>query len=294
MECLHPRTIRDPLEDPTFPGFHGTMLVPCGKCLACRINRRREWTQRLIHESAFASSSCFVTLTYDQEHVPVNDDGLMVVNKHDCQLFHRYIRRKYPKSRFRYFLNSEYGPDTQRPHYHAIYYNLPEEVIFSGTPCFQKGKLKYYYGGELQKLWSKGEVTVSPMTRERAGYCAKYFIDKLDNPEFREPNFSIMSRKPGIGCDYADKISDKVRFYGMKGCLTDKGNYIKLPRYYRDKITPPYERTWNRLLGIDLNFISHDEAIRQEKERQVIYQNSDLVEHNLIRAMTFKGHKSKI
>lgn len=292
MQCLHPRPVRDRETDPELPGYRGSMLRPCGKCIACRINRRREWTQRLLHEQSFASSACFVTITYDQEHVPVNKDGLLEVCKKDCQNFHRYIRRKYPDITFRFFLNSEYGPETGRPHYHAIYYNLPEEVIYSGTPAFEKGHLKYYFGGVLQTIWSKGEVTTAPMTRERAGYCAKYFIDKADSPEFCAPNFSIMSRKPGIGYEYALQIKDKVRFYGLKGCLTDKGNYIKLPRYYADKITPPYEKLWHRLLGDDQ--ISQAEAIRLEEERKIIDENVDIVEQNIHRAMTFKGKKSKL
>lgn len=297
MNCLHPRVIPDPtgkmVVDPlTGVNVPAPMDVPCGKCIACRINKRREWTQRLLHEQSFASTSCFVTITYDQDHVPINGDGLMEVCKHDIQLYHRYIRKKYPDVTFRFFLNSEYGPETQRPHYHAIYYNLPEEAIYSGTPAFEKRKLKYYYAGALEKIWAKGEVTTAPMTRERAGYCAKYFIDKADSPEFCAPNFSLMSRKPGIGSQYCNQIESKVRFYGLRGCLTDKGNYIKLPRYYRDKIHPPYERLWNRLLGIDQ--ITEEEAILLREKADFMVDNSENIEYQIHRSMTHKGHKSKL
>lgn len=288
MECLHPVLLRrSPFQG--LPGYEDPgrkQYVPCGKCLACRINRRREWTQRLLHESNYNSTSYFITITYDSEHVPINCDGLMEVCKKDIQLFHRYIRRNFPDVTFRYFLNSEYGPQTQRPHYHAIYYGLPESVFTSGIPKYGKRGLEYTYNGELQRIWSKGELTVSPMTRERASYCAKYFIDKLDNPDFTEKNFNLMSRKPGIGRLYAEAIAPKVRHYGLIGCLTDKGNYVGLPRYYRKVIYSDDERREQ--------FESREYDSTYMQKFNGILNNGDIMESNLHRAMTFKGKKSKL
>ena len=37
------------------------LLVPCGKCLACRIARRQEWSMRCLHELSSFDDAVFVT-----------------------------------------------------------------------------------------------------------------------------------------------------------------------------------------------------------------------------------------
>ena len=59
------------------------LLVPCGKCLACRIARRQEWSMRCLHELSSFDDAVFVTLTYDDDHLPPN--GTLVVD--DLQSF---------------------------------------------------------------------------------------------------------------------------------------------------------------------------------------------------------------
>ena len=44
--------------------------VPCGKCDACRINHGFEWSKRLEDECKCWPYSAFITLTYDDKHVP--------------------------------------------------------------------------------------------------------------------------------------------------------------------------------------------------------------------------------
>jgi len=46
------------------------LLVPCGKCLQCRIAHSREWALRVLHEMNFWEDSAFVTLTYSEENCP--------------------------------------------------------------------------------------------------------------------------------------------------------------------------------------------------------------------------------
>lgn len=46
------------------------MDFPCGKCLACRIARTREWAVRIMHEMSEWEDSVFLTLTYDDDHIP--------------------------------------------------------------------------------------------------------------------------------------------------------------------------------------------------------------------------------
>ena len=44
--------------------------IPCGKCSGCRLQKSREWANRCMLELQYHKSSYFVTLTYDEEHVP--------------------------------------------------------------------------------------------------------------------------------------------------------------------------------------------------------------------------------
>ena len=66
--------------------------VPCGQCIGCRLEYARQWTDRcekeLMHpylpliqdgkkvrQLEYRQESCFLTLTYDNEHLP-DDKGL--------------------------------------------------------------------------------------------------------------------------------------------------------------------------------------------------------------------------
>ena len=44
--------------------------IPCGKCEGCRIARSRDWANRCMMELEYHDSAYFLTLTYDEEHVP--------------------------------------------------------------------------------------------------------------------------------------------------------------------------------------------------------------------------------
>ena len=45
--------------------------VPCGKCIGCLLDRSRMWADRCMLEMQYHESNLFVTLTYDDVHVPV-------------------------------------------------------------------------------------------------------------------------------------------------------------------------------------------------------------------------------
>ena len=92
--------------------------VPCGKCPVCKANERQEWVFRLKEECKVSPYSLFVTLTYDDEHVP---EGLNV-NKRDVQLFLKRFRKNLSKGELRYYIVSEYGDHTFRPHYHGLFF----------------------------------------------------------------------------------------------------------------------------------------------------------------------------
>lgn len=272
------------------------ILVPCGKCLACRINRRREWTARLQQELIFSSCGYFVTLTYDQEHLPHDARGNPSVCKRDIQLFLKRLRKKYG-SGLRYFLNSEYGPDTHRPHYHSIIFNLPQDLPEKSRRCvrFWNGRKSIFYlNDDLTRLWGKGDVEFSDVTKERCGYCAKYFVSRQDVPEGYSNNFSLISKGRrtvdglgGIGYRYGQAISDKVRYNSSLYMYSpSNGHPVALPRYYKDIIFSDEERK-----EMTERYI---EDYKLDEKYISMIENHRNVEANQYRAMTFKLIKSKI
>ena len=44
--------------------------VACGQCIGCRLERSRQWAVRCMHEASMHMFNSFVTLTYDDDHLP--------------------------------------------------------------------------------------------------------------------------------------------------------------------------------------------------------------------------------
>ena len=96
--------------------------VPCGRCMACRIARAREWASRIIHEMDYWDTSIFITLTYNEEYLPKHGS----IHKRDLVLFFKRLRRDLERDnrKIKYFASGEYGDKFGRPHYHAIVFGL--------------------------------------------------------------------------------------------------------------------------------------------------------------------------
>lgn len=65
--CLHPIEIRRK----NSLGKVSSVVVPCGKCEQCRASYQSKFAALSVLECLNHSSVAFVTLTYDQEHLPV-------------------------------------------------------------------------------------------------------------------------------------------------------------------------------------------------------------------------------
>lgn len=180
---------------PNQPSF----LVPCGHCMACRLRKRNDWISRLRVEAMQWPFSSFLTLTYDDAHVPPH------LVKRDLQLFFKRLRHTLRDFGFfapvRYFACGEYGKLHWRPHYHAILFGLnllaPEwkstQVAFSGCyPIYQSDVIRFY--------WPFGFNTVDLSTDASIKYVSKYVCKVPDElPDFLGDftPFAIFSQ--GIG-----------------------------------------------------------------------------------------------
>src|SRR5258708_6987049 len=71
------------------------IVIPCGKCIGCRMVRVRAWAIRCMHEAQMHDTSCFITLTYDDDHY-----GGPSLNYVDFQQFMYRLRKRLGPTRF--------------------------------------------------------------------------------------------------------------------------------------------------------------------------------------------------
>ena len=64
--------------------------IPCGQCIGCRLEKSRQWAIRCIHEASLYDRNCFITLTFDDEHL----DPHKSLNKRDFQLFMKRLEEE--------------------------------------------------------------------------------------------------------------------------------------------------------------------------------------------------------
>lgn len=209
-------------------GFGKGLSLPCGRCIGCRLERARQWAVRIMHESRMHDSNCFITLTYDDEHLP--KDGSIKVEH--LQLFFKRLRERVAPARIRFFACGEYGEKLGRPHYHAIVFGWdpPDKVLISGS-----GELSLFSSHLLSSTWANGFASVGQVSYDSATYVANYATKKITGPEAskhygtRKPEFLVMSRRPGIGKLWFDKFRSDV--YPSDEVIY-KGFSTRPPRYY--------------------------------------------------------------
>lgn len=201
MHCTSPK-----------PGGNGN-LRSCGGCYACRINSRRVWTGRILLEDLMHPITSFVTLTYEDRHVPISE-GQQVLYRKDYERFLRQFKRSPWGPELRYYGVAEYGDESARPHYHFILFGVGPEWIDEVekawshrikpddvTPKAMKdGRIFRGPKGELRE--KIGYTTMDPLVPERAAYAARYVIKKMHKPDDnrlagRPPEWRSMSKQAG-------------------------------------------------------------------------------------------------
>lgn len=231
------------------------VVIPCGKCIGCRLDYSRSWADRMMLELETAKKGLFVTLTYDNEHLPVcqyDEDGFPLygsLQKRDCQLWMKVLRKRFEGVRIRFYLAGEYGENTLRPHYHAILFgiglcDLPDLVPHGTNELGDK----YFISPMLSETWDRGFVLVSDVSWKTCAYVARYVTKKLNGPWSIDyairnciPEFSLMSRKPGIGRLYLEEHPDCLDYENINISTAESGLKIRIPKYYlrQIKLTDP-------------------------------------------------------
>lgn len=204
-------SLKEPLDESKKEDF---FRIPCGGCLGCRMSRSREWALRCELELKSHSEACWVTLTYDDQHLPPT------LQKNHLSGFLKRLRARLEPQKVRFFGSGEYGETFGRPHYHAILFGVRDSK-------------------HIQDSWKFGFSRVDPLTSAAiayvAGYCSKkigYKLDKDERVDERtgeaytyEPPFVLMSRRPGLGADYG------VYSRSWRKSAIYNGSEIAVPRY---------------------------------------------------------------
>ena len=185
--------------------------VPCGKCVSCKCDYSRDWSNRMILELQDHDEAIFLTLTYNDDHLPLSPQGYPTLVKRDVQLFFKRLRRHLGDKRIRYYLAGEYGSSTHRPHYHAIIYGIGISTFKdSHVQGWNKLGHLFYTSPTLESLWSNGFILFSSVTWRTCNYVARYVLKKQAEREDCDgvclPPFNVSSRNPGIGMSRADEL----------------------------------------------------------------------------------------
>ena len=212
--------------------YPDAVKVPCGKCSGCRAQKTREWADRMILELDHSGTAVFLTLTYDDEHLPMyynqqTAETVPTLRKRDLQLFMKRLRkRKEFKGReLRYYACGEYGSTTHRPHMHMILYNVSLDDFKDLAPRGTNELNQPYFSSDIlaKEVWKNGFCLIAPVSWSTCAYVARYVKKKkmgLVSDEYvermYEPEFSVMSRNPGIGMYYPVEHPDfkeKSKYY---------------------------------------------------------------------------------
>lgn len=271
----------DPFVSRGVPVRRRFVTVPCGQCIGCRLEYAKQWAMRCMLESQEHESSYFLTITYDDNFLRpcsgVDTDGQIrdgfTLDKKDLQNFWKMLRADGQK--IRYYACGEYGTHTFRPHYHAIVFGLQlhDLVLYKVSP---RGD-RYYNSRYLDSIWKKGYIVVGEVTFESCAYTARYVAKKVheDLSDIyaaygMQPEFVVMSRRPGIAYNYVkthpDLFDNSCMFLStLQGSI--RGN---IPRYFkkvgRDQI----------LDDLYFDHSAYHSGLRSEVERSVVEHDLDM------------------
>lgn len=155
----------------------------------------------------------------------------------------RYYEYHYDIKGIRFYACGEYGDRTQRPHYHALVFGMP--IPTNKLNWYKRNELgdPLYYSKELTEIWGRGFVTIGELNYHTAAYVARYCTKKINGAskengfyekQGKTPEFSRMSRRPGIGERYYRENREEIYKNDEIIMKTVKDMVIgeRPPRYY--------------------------------------------------------------
>lgn len=266
--CISPIMLRAKYEKETKTRLgdkrYTAQRVPCGKCPNCIKRKASQWSFRLMQEYREADTSIFITLTYSNQKIPHTEDGEMTLSYMHITEFIRTLRSENHKHwhkqyfgdyknqkdynlelkvirkihKIKHYIVGEYGSKTERPHYHAILFNLHPKII-SDVITLPKTKAIIHRG--LQKIWTHGHVDYGICNGNRIGYTTNYLNKKATIPEDDGRLKEKQWTSNGMGLKW---LNDNYKYYkeNPQATIHSTLGKISMPRYYTDKLYTKQER----------------------------------------------------
>ncbi|QCQ84644.1 replication initiator protein [Blackfly microvirus SF02] len=169
----------------------------------------------------------------------------------------------------KYYACGEYGETTHRPHYHIAIYG--EDFADDRIPWKLSNGHQLWRSSRLATLWPHGDADIGELTFESAAYIARYIMKKITGAKahdhykrekegkeyWLEPEFNVMSRRPGIASRWFEQNHSDVYPHDH---VISRGHPAKPPRYYDYLLEKIDEHMY------DYMKIAREEAPRQEGE----------------------------
>lgn len=286
---------------PTKPEIYTEIEIPCGYCLGCRLDHANEWALRIALECKSHKNNCFITLTYDNQNLPINKNHI-TLKKKDFQDFIKRLRAAINPVKISYFGCGEYGPQTHRSHGHFIIMGWKPDDLKQIQAS--KTNNAMFTSEKLEKIWGKGFVSVEDVNYNVACYVARYvqkksgllptkkkltgktelttkidprngleyldIINKTEMSKFdnygREKEFILMSKAPAIGLNYWLDNKEKIlRNKGIFIKIDDKLKLKPIPRYFLKKLKEEdYEKLFRYKFEIKKNMLENQKKLLQK------------------------------
>lgn len=252
--------------------------IPCGKCIGCRADKQKLWTERITSEAKGKRNS-FITLTYREANQNYGKDGITpTLNKKQIKDWLDNLRhqikaiKNFPKKstkNFKYFLIGEYGGKLKRPHAHAI-------IIGLDFHDFKK---------TFEKIWKYGIVDVKPLEEGRIKYLTKYMMksqsgglaeEMYDNKGIERP-FMLVSKK--MGTKYIQEHTEEIN---KNGYIQEGLRKIQIPSYFK-----------NLVFKYDLESITAREQKKMQdaKDREKAAKKAGFRDWNSLQAIKRRAHE---
>lgn len=168
--------------------------VPCGVCPECLKKRQSAIVVRSVIEASKRPKICFFTLTYNEDKCPVSEDtGELTLRREDVKNWKKEFRKLISNKDFSWLCCGEYGPRTNRPHYHGLFFGLNESDLSIVQHCWES---KYGFA-VFKNVAAFSQKDVTNVCR----YVSKYVVK---DDEFKTPSDFVekprLMTSVGFGC----------------------------------------------------------------------------------------------